>query len=351
MISDIIKIQKGLPIFIWGNGEVGKLVQSKLEQIGIKVNGFISGIKVEEKGEVLNKETLLLKYNKYIVVRGWLGAFYLSDEEIKAQWLGCEDVITISNIYEPMFVEELSKEYYLREKVKFDNVRKTLGDNMSISSFDAFIESKVEYTNLPLLPFVIPTQYFFKDSPWQYKDNEVLVDCGAFNGDSICDFIKLCGEKYSKIIAFEPDSNNFYQLNKWIKETDLKNIITINTGVYEKKMELSFSVSGDMETKVIDKGDVKIQVDSIDNICRNENVSIIKMDIEGSELSALRGAEKTIKEKHPILMISAYHKKEDLFMLQEYINSLYSEYMYFFRCHKPIPIDAVLYAVPKNRLV
>ena len=81
-----------------------------------------------------------------------------------------------------------------------------------------------------------------------------------------------------------------------------------------------------------------------------EKVSIIKMDIEGSELDALKGGIRTIKENEPILMISAYHKRNDLFVLTDFIRNLSDDYVFFLRAHKPLPIDIVLYAIPKDRM-
>lgn len=97
-------------------------------------------------------------------------------------------------------------------------------------------------------------------------------------------------------------------------------------------------------------GEEEIVVDTIDNIAGEWDVSIIKMDIEGSEIDALNGAIDTIQRCRPILMISAYHKKDDILKIFDFVNKNAEGYEFFFRCHKPIAIDAVLYAVPKERV-
>lgn len=74
-------------------------------------------------------------------------------------------------------------------------------------------------------------------------------------------------------------------------------------------------------------------------------VDIIKMDIEGAEYDALIGAKNTILRDKPILMISAYHKPEDLFVLPEFINSLDCGYDIYFRDRA----DFVLFAIPTAR--
>lgn len=69
-----------------------------------------------------------------------------------------------------------------------------------------------------------------------------------------------------------------------------------------------------------------IKVDKLDNLVKNEKVDYIKMDIEGAELSALKGAEKIILRDVPQLMISGYHKIEDLWEIPEYVLGLNSNY-------------------------
>ena len=69
------------------------------------------------------------------------------------------------------------------------------------------------------------------------------------------------------------------------------------------------------------------------------------MDIEGAELEALKGAQNTIRNYHPKLAISAYHKFEDLFTLPQYIYSLDNSYKFYLRRHSHLAHELVLYAL------
>ena len=73
-----------------------------------------------------------------------------------------------------------------------------------------------------------------------------------------------------------------------------------------------------------------------------------KNDIEGSELAALRGAKKTIQRDYPMLLISAYHKIDDLITLPQYIKSIDKEnrYKLYLRHHALTRPELVLYAIP-----
>ena len=259
-------------------------------------------------------------------------------------------MLTISDVYEPDFAEEMNATYYEENRQRFETVRSMLKDDLSRKIFDAFITAKTRHRNKELLPFVIPKQYFFEEHPWNYSDEDILVDCGAFDGDSIRDFIGLRGNKYKEIIAFEPDEKNYEKLKKWIDSSGIQNVLPIQAGVYKEKNVLTFNSSGDMESFFSEDGDIKIPVESIDDVCRGKKVTIIKMDIEGSELDALKGGANIIRENEPILMISAYHKKDDLLVLADFIRNLSNNYVFFLRAHKPLPIDVVLYAVPRERI-
>lgn len=70
------------------------------------------------------------------------------------------------------------------------------------------------------------------------------------------------------------------------------------------------------------------------------------MDIEGSELNALRGATETIKRDRPTLTICVYHKAEDLITIPQFIKNLYSDYKFYLRKHTQIAeTELVLYGV------
>ena len=78
---------------------------------------------------------------------------------------------------------------------------------------------------------------------------------------------------------------------------------------------------------------------------RNLRVNVIKMDIEGGEGDALKGAQRTLREMKPRLMISVYHKYDDLWALRERIQAANPEYAFYFGHHTPVQWESILYAV------
>ena len=155
---------------------------------------------------------------------------------------------------------------------------------------------------------------------------------GAYDGDTIREFTAATGGKYKHITALEPDKKSYKKL---LKNTDgMKNISTLNMGVWSKRDTLIFDAEAGRNSKLSAEG-VSVEVTDIDSL--NIAPTFIKMDIEGSEMKALEGAEKTIKKYLPKLYVCAYHRNEDLFALPLKINELSEKYKIYFRHSKYIP--------------
>ena len=201
--------------------------------------------------------------------------------------------------------------------------------------------------------YVEKVQYFIKEL--KFGKDEVFIDCGAFDGDTISGFLERCSE-YKQIIAFEPDTNNFEKLKN--KYENNPKITLFFAGAYDKEGEVLFLEQGTMPEKwqqgtsrIIDEShneqtDIfSIQVKAIDNLDL-EKVTFIKMDIEGAELNALKGAEKTILRDKPQMAICIYHSDEDMICIPEYIHNLVPEYKFYIRQHIILSTsETVLYAI------
>jgi hypothetical protein len=132
---------------------------------------------------------------------------------------------------------------------------------------------------------------------------------------------------------------------------DKKNMTLVQKGVSDHSGELRFNVdAGNRSSDAIDpSGSEVIEVGKIDNYTGpNMTVGLIKMDIEGAELAALKGARDTILRDKPVLAISAYHKPDDLISIPQHIKSLCPEYKLYVRYNYACPLtlyEFVIYGV------
>ncbi len=169
-----------------------------------------------------------------------------------------------------------------------------------------------------------------------FKEDEVYLDLGAYNGDTVQEFLELTGGSYCRIIAVEPDRRNFNKLER-LHETLKENFITHNKGVWRQADEMGFSDSGGRQSTLLAAQKKMVTVDSIDNLCRNQMVTYIKMDVEGVEKEALEGGRETISRCKPKIMTAAYHYDVDIFLLPLFLWQLVPKYRIYLRKHPYIP--------------
>lgn len=178
-----------------------------------------------------------------------------------------------------------------------------------------------------------------------YGANESYIDGGSYDGDSIRLFIDRVGGRYDRIIAFEPDPATFSRLVRNFATED--RVEPINKGLYSRTTVLRFNDAGTRASGLIDSGHgIAVPVTSIDEVLGNDPVSYIKMNIEGAEQEALRGAARAIARCRPKLAISAYHRAADLWQIPALIRELCADHRLFLRQHDGGVIETVLYAFP-----
>ena len=246
--------------------------------------------------------------------------------------------------------EKESYDYVIRHKEEINKAWNLLADDKSHKIFESLVNYRVS-RNLELLDGLQDeVQYFPHEQNLDLSKGggqHSFLDLGAFDGDSIKGFISYVDGRYDKIIGVEASKKNFEKLKNNLNE--MHDVELHNIGVYREKTELSFTVSDAKNSFVSAEGNQKLAVDTVDNIVQGQRVTFIKMDIEGAEYDAILGAEKTIKENHPILAVSIYHLVEDLWRLQLKIEEFCPEiYNYYIRHYSPTVIETILYAVPKE---
>lgn len=164
-------------------------------------------------------------------------------------------------------------------------------------------------------------------------EHERIIDAGAYDGDTIREFTAFTDGRYDFITALEPDAKNFKKLVKNTAGTD--NIKLINAAAWDKKETLIFSAKAGRNSKLSAEGR-SVAATDIDSVANGET-TFIKMDVEGSEMKALCGCEKTIKKYAPKLYVCAYHRNEDMFALPLKIWQMNDKYKIYFRHSYYIP--------------
>lgn len=189
-----------------------------------------------------------------------------------------------------------------------------------------------------------PEQYFAPDF-MSYGEQEVLIDAGCLNLASTLEFKKHC-KSVKKVYAFEPDPECYQICLERKRRKALSEVELLPYGVWSERTRLHFSARADGSSQVSEVGCSSVQLVPIDEVVpEEERVTMIKMDIEGSELEALKGAKRVIQRDKPKLAICIYHKPEDMTAIPPYIKRLVPDYKLYVRHHSNYGNETVLYAV------
>lgn len=175
---------------------------------------------------------------------------------------------------------------------------------------------------------------------------DIIIDLGAYKGDTVLWFAKNVGDK-GTVYGFEPMNSNFRILKKNIEKNNIGNVVLCNSALGEEEGEV-FMDGRDGGAFLSLNGKNKVKITTLDKFILDkkiDNVNFIKMDIEGAELSALKGSNDTIKRFKPRLAICVYHKFDDLISIPKYIKSLNDNYRFYLRTNRPDCGEVVLYAI------
>jgi FkbM family methyltransferase len=181
------------------------------------------------------------------------------------------------------------------------------------------------------------------------KPEEVVVDGGAFNGDTLQQFLKCASGKFHRYHAFEPDPGVFEKLQQ-VASAAPGRIECMRAGLSDHTGTLEFAVTGAADSSVVKaegQSTISLPVVDLDSYFSNrEPPSLIKMDIEGSERSALQGARSLIQANRPSLALSAYHFPKDLWELPLLLERLNPGARLYLRHYTREMDDTVCYALP-----
>ena len=191
----------------------------------------------------------------------------------------------------------------------------------------------------------ISTNIYFDKNIINLTKDEVFLDGGAYNGDTINPFIKQTKGMFKKVFCFEPDFES-YSILKRHTEKEIKDarIKVLPYGLGKKEETVFFTNEGNLQSKIIKSGKVEIKLYPVDKYIKKK-FTLIKLDIEGYEKEALLGAKKTIKVHKPKLAICIYHYLKDLWEIPLLIKRLNPEYNIFIRHYNEFLFDTVCYAV------
>lgn len=366
----IDRIPKGTKIAFFGAGVVAKFLKDYICThrpdidiicfIDTYTSGYIDGIKIFD---IIDIEDIKSKFNLLIFTTNKdlndttaffssFGIQYLTIPETVEKY--CRNPIQVSKMYNNANIfnyEDDKKLYEILAKLRLDGnpfeIAKYADNKHGIKMFGYtrnYTKQYLEYIN--------------------FDSIKTVLDAGVFNGIQIFSYMNKF-KNLKKIYGFEPLYDKFMnsKYDYFFKKN--LNLTIIDKGLWDSKCKISFvETAKDNSASYIKSQRENRQLDSIDNIIeiqtttidlfKEENkikqIDFIKMDIEGSELQALRGSINTILSDRPQLAISIYHSLKDFIEIPEFINNLLKDQNYTFRLghYSPRIVETVFYAIPNE---
>jgi FkbM family methyltransferase len=349
-----------------GAGGLGRKTLKGLRQAGIEPLAFadnnpqqwhqtIDGLEVLPPDEAARRYGRLATF----VVTIWRagGGHRFDKTQAQLKQLGCERVIPAMLLF--WKYAEIFLDYYcvgrphkiLEERDVVRQAFSWFADETSRREYVSQIRWRL-WADFAGLASPDQQEQYFPEDVFQLNGHEVFADCGAFDGDSIEAFVRRKGQSFDQIVALEPDPINFQKMSDRVARysDDVRRKIRLEQlGAADFNGTLRFDADGSLSSAANPNGSLEINCVKLDELLQGVSPTYLKMDIEGAEPDALRGAVQTITNAAPVLAISAYHKPNHLWRIPELIKSLRADYQLYLRPHNEECWDTVCYAIPAGR--
>lgn len=325
------------PIVMYGMGNGAQKIFDICTEYGIKIrdifasDGFVRGHSFLGY-KVISYSQLCERYDDCVV----LLAFAIHSCEMRRKLKGISERYEVLAPDVPVCgTDILTPERLKAEKSLLQSAFARLSDDTSRAVFKNVIEFKLSGRPQYLFEIETERQEVFQKL-FRLSEREVYVDLGAYNGDTVCEFLEATRNRFERIIAVEPDPKNFKKLCRLEGVAEDPRIEAHNLAAWSRETTLGFSCDGGRNSHIRFTG-TPIKATSVDSLLDGQPASLIKIDVEGAEREAIEGARATISKFAPKLAVSAYHHTTDFYSLVDYIGSLNPEYRVFLRHHPYIP--------------
>lgn len=337
------------PIFLYGTGNGGDKIIDALEAHGASLTGvFASDGFVRDRYfrgfKVLSYSQVVSEYGDNIIVLLAFGTTLPSVIEF-INMLNDRHELIIPDV--PLYGGGVFDYQYFEQHLEsiiysFNLLSDDKSKKLYTDAINFRLTGKIEYTK------ITDSWYDSLSELLGSQSINTVLDGGAFKGDSTAEFIDALSPK--TVYAVEADPKTFIKLSEFAGYVSTANVLPINTALWNSDGELEYIHSGSRgsgEAGANKRAKVSIiRSSTIDSILNGVDVDLIKLDVEGAESNALDGASSTILRCAPNLIISLYHKTDDLYQLIERVHNMLPNHKLYLRRLPCIPMwDLNLYAI------
>ena len=336
------------PILVWGTGDGADKLFDLCKARGIEIDGvFASDGFVRNRSfrsfPVLSYAACKERYGHFTV----LMAFASSRPEVleNAARIDAEQTLIIPDL--PLFGDTVFDAAFLREREsELALLRERLADEESRMLFDRLIAARLSGSLRDLLSASSPDPSGLTTllHPASFR---LAADLGAYTGDTALSLAAVAPH-IERIVCLEPDPSTFRRMERNLGAMPWYEGHAV--AAWDEHATLSFRVGGSRSSRLGGDGKQRsVTAVPLDEILDGRRCDFIKYDVEGADRQALSGSRKTILAHHPALLLSLYHRSEDLLELPRLLLSIRSDYCLCLRRARSLPAwDVNLIALPER---
>ena len=254
----------------------------------------------------------------------------------------------------------ISSEQRIHESVALFKDQQSIDEYLQQIRYRAFPE-KEGFSK----PLVEPTTYWPNDL-YSLNSNTCFIDCGAYTGDTLQDFLEATQGSFRRYYAFEPDPSSYralFAMTRALPNPARERVVADQIAVGRLTCDEQFSgfaydgsslTTGRNVNDAVfrshgvarDASPIPIRCIALDDMNFEEPVTVLKMDIEGAEIAAIEGARKLIQSQRPVIAACVYHTQSDLWNIPHLLSGVVDDYDFYLRRYSWHPWDTVLFAIP-----
>lgn len=350
---DVVRQWLAEGVYLFGAYKIGlKLARNALEY-GIDIKGFLDNDPAKQGSRV---EGVLVTSPASVSLEGAV-VLVASGRYSNEIWDQLSSVPRIRLINMSEFLYALDMQHItepfanfveapVRDRFRFISAFLRLEDERSRKVFDSLIGMR---TNLSIrLAEAVKSPYVeeYFDPDFVCEENvQCFVDAGAATGDTLQRLEMLFGP-VKQAWLFEPEIPAYYEALKFY--SDRSNVWLFNMGLDELPSRflyqscLSYDVTNERESVIPASIVSYIQGVPLDSVVVDK-IGFLKLDIEGMEERALRGAKGLIYRDKPVIAVCAYHRASDYWALIDAVLAICPDYRVGIRLYADILEDVTLY--------
>ena len=344
--TDILQymIAEEIPLIIWGNGSMAASIRKLLRKEGVRISAcWVDNCEKEEYIDDIPIMSIDDIHDKYGIINVVMGhSKYELIDEISKKYPFVKQWFCLVNVCYGQWkgINRGFVDSHINEYVDTVNL---LEDDQSKECLLAYLNCRISGDYKYIVPCCKQKISYFNNPFFELSDKEAYLDVGAYNGDTIKEFIIASQKKYSHIYAVEPEDKSIEDLRRYVEKEILKNVTLYNFGCWNEKAVLEFSEE-DESSSISSSGKIKLEVQKLDEVLKGKEITLIKINFLKGVVESIEGASEILRLQKPNLVVTVGFDEWGIITIPQLIKKINPKYRISLRYAAAMPARLILFA-------